>query len=668
MAPSLRELTDDDVLLGRGFPAIENEGNVRFRAEVRSRSAEYHAAYRRHTKDSIAREVVNTIQRRSGRFLTQLQAMPRNMQGLVIPARARVWKEADEAAVLTKAKQALRDHADGSKEERLNVRRRSAAGSGNLVLEWAPASPPMNGTFPTGIRSNSDENDSVSQSRSCVVPSLPQQPAPPFLGQDLGRLYFSLNSNLRATTTPSNSLLAGPSLHHGPVLAGPPTVASFLPQQTGMTPASFQRYLQQRLQSLRGNPFVGNAATGTFAGFGHAPVGGSNPLSSVSRSHELLTLASPIVALSSQSLQHQVLITSAQNTTGSRAESALDRGRQRASSSASRAVALPESLVLCEVEASLLKVLCSFGPPRWSREAREYAFKNSARTEGASLSHTWVDIGHQLQQKASYQAAAPPPAVSIFAGAPKELARLAIFLLGRCLDIIPQEVPTSGGSGVSPGGILDDATAKKGKFSKTAGTSRCLMHAHIFPLLHSPFYPDHHPLVKHALHLWAAEIGQCSHIDGRMVAGTLLETLEVVNHGATESMSSSSEGKPAMPVAAILSPDECATIVTTLTTLAQLRWVFEEHAMSTIYSMLSSQQVGGDTSRDYLLLKGVLQHGLVQELVFRLQGSSNMSASAGEIEARVVHLTGRLYKQLHAMRRQEDLSLLKRKYSNMMGI
>jgi hypothetical protein len=119
------------------------------------------------------------------------------------------------------------------------------------------------------------------------------------------------------------------------------------------------------------------------------------------------------------------------------------------------------------VEVSLLKVLCSFGLPRWSRESSEYAFADSARTEGASLTHTWVDIGNQLQQRASNQAAAHPLAESIFAAAPQELARLAIFLLGRCLDILPQQPPTSESlrAAVLTGGILGDV--KTSKFSKT---------------------------------------------------------------------------------------------------------------------------------------------------------------------------------------------------------
>jgi hypothetical protein len=180
--------------------------------------------------------------------------------------------------------------------------------------------------------------------------------------------------------------------------------------------------------------------------------------------------------------------------------------------------------------------------------------------------------------------------------------------------------------------------------------------------------PADHQVVKHALHLWAAEIGQCSHNDGRLIAGTLLEIIEAVNPGAADSMSSSSEGKPALPVAAILTPLECAKIVATLTTLLQLRWVFEEHSLSTIVSFLSSHPTGGDASHDYLLLKGVLKHGLVHELVFRLEGSSDTSTLPGEIEARVVLLTELLYNQLQAVRRQEDLSSLTQTYSNMMGV
>ena len=94
-----------------------------------------------------------------------------------------------------------------------------------------------------------------------------------------------------------------------------------------------------------------------------------------------------------------------------------------------------------------------------------------------------------------------------------------------------------------------------------------------------------------------------------------------------------------MTTAAVLDAEACRTIVETLATLLQLRWIFQQHPTTTIYSLLSAHG-GVDTSRDYLLLKGVLSHGLTNELEFRVQQSGGERVTCSDSVHNVAYLEG----------------------------
>ena len=171
-------------------------------------------------------------------------------------------------------------------------------------------------------------------------------------------------------------------------------------------------------------------------------------------------------------------------------------------------------------------------------------------------------------------------------------------------------------------------------------------------------------VVQNVLTQWSLELGDCSTLDGSHLGGTMIEA---INSTADTSTPGAEEEKRASPravvsVAAVLSAGESNTIVETIATLLQLRWIFQ-HPTATIFSLLSSQ--GGDTSRDYLLLKGVLEHGLVNELEFRIQG---LSMTRSEVEVRICLLTKLIFKNLQDLQKQEAVASLKRKYSAMMGV
>jgi hypothetical protein len=63
----------NDVLLGRGAPIINNEGNIRFRKVVNSCKAAYIASCRHDRKNLIAKEVMDTIATMEGRFLRKIE-------------------------------------------------------------------------------------------------------------------------------------------------------------------------------------------------------------------------------------------------------------------------------------------------------------------------------------------------------------------------------------------------------------------------------------------------------------------------------------------------------------------------------------------------------------------------------------------------------------------
>ena len=104
----ITQLTLNDILMGRGAPIINYEGNVRFRALVSTRKKEYNSTGRHQIKDEIARQIVLEVKRRNGRFLRKLDSSEElRLNG--IPEAEPAWIIADEEVILEKVKQALRD-------------------------------------------------------------------------------------------------------------------------------------------------------------------------------------------------------------------------------------------------------------------------------------------------------------------------------------------------------------------------------------------------------------------------------------------------------------------------------------------------------------------------------------------------------------------------------
>lgn len=168
----MTSLTENDVLLGRGTPCAENEGNVRFRKLVRSRKAEYTAAEKRMRKDAIAREVLDVIAARGGKFLRKVESKAEMMQlgiplctGGVTPKE--VWAIVDEDTQVQKVKQALRNKDDigpvmerDDDEEDDDVQRltSSPTGTASTGSKGTYTDRDVTNRFPKGVVTNSSHN------------------------------------------------------------------------------------------------------------------------------------------------------------------------------------------------------------------------------------------------------------------------------------------------------------------------------------------------------------------------------------------------------------------------------------------------------------------------------------------------------------------------------
>lgn len=109
------ELQTADVLFGRGSGPNDHEGNIRFRQYVAERKVAYLATNHRLTKTKIAQEIVTLVRAENGRFLKKVE--PQEIQELGLPEGTNLFEIVDDATIMEKAKQALRQNAAKVREE-----------------------------------------------------------------------------------------------------------------------------------------------------------------------------------------------------------------------------------------------------------------------------------------------------------------------------------------------------------------------------------------------------------------------------------------------------------------------------------------------------------------------------------------------------------------------
>jgi hypothetical protein len=100
----------NDILLGRGAPIINNEGNKRFRELVTKRKKRYLASSRHQEKNIIADEIIGILAERDAKFLKKVEDKE-VLEKAGFRHDADVWEEVDDSTVIQKVKQALRESA-----------------------------------------------------------------------------------------------------------------------------------------------------------------------------------------------------------------------------------------------------------------------------------------------------------------------------------------------------------------------------------------------------------------------------------------------------------------------------------------------------------------------------------------------------------------------------
>jgi Ankyrin repeats (3 copies) len=119
-----------DVLFGSGFEQQMHPGNVQYRQMIDKRRSEYQTTI--HDKNKIAREIVNAVVAKKGRFLKKLSAADAKEAGVSNDVSAWIIVD-DDAAIMEKVKGALRrnDSSSGKQTATTTTRNRSKNSSMN---------------------------------------------------------------------------------------------------------------------------------------------------------------------------------------------------------------------------------------------------------------------------------------------------------------------------------------------------------------------------------------------------------------------------------------------------------------------------------------------------------------------------------------------------------
>ena len=115
------ELGPDDVLFGRGAPIVQTTGNVKFRDLVNANKAAYASTRCRQTKDSIARDIINLIDERGGRFLKEIKSSD-DIRKYRVPAGVKAWIVAEYDEIVEKVKQTLRETEKSAAEREADTK------------------------------------------------------------------------------------------------------------------------------------------------------------------------------------------------------------------------------------------------------------------------------------------------------------------------------------------------------------------------------------------------------------------------------------------------------------------------------------------------------------------------------------------------------------------
>ena len=162
------ELNPYDVLMGRGSPSAEYEGNLLFRKLVTQRREDYLKCTRRLEKHKISQEIIEEIHGRGRRFLVGITtAAEAELFG--VPPRTQAWKVVETSKqLLVKVKQLMRDVGPETQEKRKIRRSEKRTALKTQVKEATPSgggvSPRKSSSVPTAI--SYEQTKQTSQDRS----------------------------------------------------------------------------------------------------------------------------------------------------------------------------------------------------------------------------------------------------------------------------------------------------------------------------------------------------------------------------------------------------------------------------------------------------------------------------------------------------------------------
>lgn len=109
------QITNSDVLLGRGSLKNSHPGNITYRDLVKSRKVEYIAATQHQPKKKIAQAIIDQISTASGRFLREVRTSA-EANTLGIKHGTQAWVLASDSEIHAKVKQALREGENKPRE------------------------------------------------------------------------------------------------------------------------------------------------------------------------------------------------------------------------------------------------------------------------------------------------------------------------------------------------------------------------------------------------------------------------------------------------------------------------------------------------------------------------------------------------------------------------
>jgi len=191
-------------ILNSGAPTINYIGNQTFRALVRTRKTEYADAVRHQTKNEIARQIVDEIASRGGRFLRGIDD-PTEARELGVPQGAKAWKIVKLSVAMEKAKQALRDK-DPISSSPVAVMPTSSLG----VPLFASSSAPLPNNFSVGRTSSTGAALDTSAVNPAILAFLLQQEqnrvAAEWQEQQRQQLTLLLQQQMQQQQSPAQAL------------------------------------------------------------------------------------------------------------------------------------------------------------------------------------------------------------------------------------------------------------------------------------------------------------------------------------------------------------------------------------------------------------------------------------------------------------------------------